>query len=403
MDASQGDTRRRLVEARVALATLAAQRAAITRRLAEQERELDVLPEQAIHLGGLVRRRMAAGLLRESLREAFIATATLNGRSRSGRAEVLRPALIPIRPYSRNAWYVIAAGLFGGLALGLTLAGMRQAFENRVRRPADLQQAGYAVLAAIPTWTPPDADRDGADANSGLATLVEPVGAVAEGYRGLCMALQFCRPDSVVETVLVTSPQPGEGKSTTAANLAVALAGTGRRTVLVDADLRRPSLHRKLGVARRPGLADMLFEPTPEPVTMGTSVEGLDVITGGRPVATPSELLASHAFAALVSSLRERYDMVVIDAPPVLAATDAALLSALADATVLVVAAGRTRQPELSHACEVLEDVGAHVVGVVLNGADPIDALRFSDGDEAGEGAGTRRRRTARAGSAAPR
>ena len=200
----------------------------------------------------------------------------------------------------------------------------------------------------------------------------------SESYRALRTAVQFSRPDVVVQTILVTSANPSEGKSTTSANLAVTLAQAGRRVLLVDADLRKPSAHRKLGLSREPGLVQQLFgDGDFDASDIPFVADNLQVLTAGSIVPNPSELIGSKRMRDVIGQMREAFDVVLFDAPPVLAATDAVLLSTQCDATVMVCKAGSTKDYELEEAYESLRGVGASVIGTVLNGFDVSQAYGY--------------------------
>ena len=208
-----------------------------------------------------------------------------------------------------------------------------------------------------------------------------PLSQASEGYRSLRTSVQFSRPDVVVRTILVTSASPSEGKSTTAGNLAVTMAQAGRRVLLIDADLRRPRQHALFGTSRTPGVADVLFQPIEAgllpPGLAPSGVDNLDVLPAGAHAPNPSELLGSKAFRDRLAAWSAHYDVVVIDAPPVLAATDAVLLSTQTDATIVVVRAGHTQDFELDRALDGLRSIGAAVIGTVFNGFDASSAYGY--------------------------
>jgi tyrosine-protein kinase Etk/Wzc len=192
--------------------------------------------------------------------------------------------------------------------------------------------------------------------------------AGAEAFRGLRTSVQFSKPDAVVQTLLVTSASPGEGKSTVASNLAAVIAQSGRRTLLIDADLRRPRVHTLFGMSKTPGLTEYISgQGEQRDITVG---DDFDVLPAGTMVPNPAEYLGSKAFRDLLDTFRQAYDVVVIDAPPVLAATDPVLLSTQVDGTVVVAAAGQTKDFELEHAVEEIHGVGGDVLGVVFNRFD---------------------------------
>jgi non-specific protein-tyrosine kinase len=197
-----------------------------------------------------------------------------------------------------------------------------------------------------------------------LAMRADPRSAVAEAYRTLAANLQFA--GSGVQTVGITSPGAGEGKSTTIANLGIALAENGRRVVLLDADLRRPSLHELFGLANREGLTNLLVsEHVPLPL-QETGTPGLRLLASGPPPPNPLEVLGSGHLEHVLSQVRAQADLVLVDTPPAAVLADAALLAPRLDGVLLVVSAGHTKRDLAKRAKEQLERTGSNVLGVVL-------------------------------------
>ena len=381
--------RRRRTDAEIEQSGYGAQASTISQRLAQYESELSRIPSQAVELARLTRARQSTEslmiALQERLQEARVAE-----QSELGYAEVIRAAGVPGAPFAPNRRQTILLGVLFGLGLGCALALLRGRMDHRLHRPEDLRDRGVTLLGTIPSMTAlvredfggaETVQVEGRQIDTRLAALLTPLSQASEAYRALRTSIQFSRPDVVVRTVLVTSASPSEGKSTTAANLAVAMAQAGRRVLLVDADLRRPRQHALLGVSRTPGVADVLFQPLEAgllpPGWAPSGVDDLDVLAAGAHAPNPSELLGSRAFRDRLAAWSEHYDIVILDAPPVLAATDAVLLSTQADATVLVVRAGQTKDFELDRALDALRSVGAAVIGTVFNGFDATSAYGY--------------------------
>ena len=180
--------------------------------------------------------------------------------------------------------------------------------------------------------------------------------------------LQFAKVGNPVRTILVTSPAPGEGKSTTACNLAIAFAQTGKKVLLVDADLRRPTLDAKFSVHKEPGLSELLAGSIKlSAAVQPTKVENLHVMVSGEIPSNPAEILGSEAMRDFVDAASKTYEVVLFDSSPILAVTDPAVISTMVDGTVIVVASGKTRLQDLDQAAELLEGVGGKVLGVVMN------------------------------------
>jgi len=211
---------------------------------------------------------------------------------------------------------------------------------------------------------------NGTAADSALITLREPSSAAAEAYRTLRTNILFSSLDRPLHTLLVTSTAPNEGKSTTLANLAVTMAQAEQRVLVVDCDLRRPSLHSIFGLPNERGLTSALLEQGEGPLPIQeTSVPGLQLLPSGPLPPRPADLLGSRRMGVLIERLRTAADIVLFDTPPVVAVTDAAVLAPRVDGVLLVLQAGHTRRDRARQARQVLEKVKANIVGVVLNGA----------------------------------
>jgi capsular exopolysaccharide synthesis family protein len=255
-----------------------------------------------------------------------------------------------------------AVALVLGTLLGVALAFVVDAFDDRVRTVADLERISGAVptLALIPVSDSTDP--------AFVGVRDDPRAALAESFRGLRTALKLAAIDQPFRIVQITSPTAGDGKTTTVANLAVAIAEGGDRVAVVCCDLRRPRLHDRLMVDLQPGLTDVLLGDHPLGDAVQRTAAGVDVLAAGTPPPNPSELLSSEKTAAVVQALALEVDVVLLDCPPVLPVTDALVVSRLADATVVVVDSRSTERRAIRRALQQLEQVGAPVVGVVLNG-----------------------------------
>ena len=208
-----------------------------------------------------------------------------------------------------------------------------------------------------------------------LVTISEPHSPIAEAYRTLRTNLEFSSLDHPLKTMVVTSAGPEEGKSTTLANLAVAMAQAGRQVILVDCDLRRPRQHELFGVGNESGLTTMVVDETAmkSPPLQETGVDGLLLLPSGPQPPNPAELLASKRMAEAIELLSGQADIVLFDAPPVIAVTDAAVLASRVDGVLLVIGAGVTKRDYVQQAKTLLEKVNARVVGAVLTNV-PFDA-----------------------------
>ena len=215
------------------------------------------------------------------------------------------------------------------------------------------------------------------DSEAGLVAYAEPKSAAAEAYRTLRTNITFASPDKPVHVIMATSTSPDDGKSTTIANLAITFAASGASTVLVDGDLRRPHLHTIFGLPNEQGLTTVVVDmaraaaggAAPAIPLQNTQVANLQVLTSGPVPPNPAEILSSQRMTELLEMLRGKADYVLIDTPPIIAVTDAAVLASRVDGVLLVVNAGKTKRELAIKARDMLKQVNANVIGVVLNNA----------------------------------
>jgi len=276
---------------------------------------------------------------------------------------VIAPPTVPSEPISplplRNA---ALAGL-AGLLLALALILLLEYLDQTIKSEAQVTDAtGMMTLGRIAHRV------TGGERQSELVTLGghEPT---AESYKALRTNLLFSAVDKEVKTIVVTSALPGEGKSRTAANLAAVLAEAGHNTLLIDADFRLPSQHRIFGKIRNVGLANLILNERPdtELVLPVERIKNLWLLPSGTSPPNPSELLGSGLMRSLLARFRQSFGYVIVDTPPVAAVTDACVLAAQADGTIVVVEQGRTPMPALVHSVAALDRVGARVLGIVMN------------------------------------
>lgn len=301
----------------------------------------------------------------------------------AGQVEIVDWALVPGTPVGtgskRRLLFALLVGLMIGGGGALVLDRLNTAIVRREDAEAMLR---VPVIAVIPRLGEPMQaarrldvrrllPRRGPPPETGLVTVSEMQSAGSQAYRKLRTHLIFSQGGQPPRTLMVTSASASEGKTTVCANLATTFAQQGLRVVIIDGDLRRPRLHGLFGQARTPGLSELLEDDTPIAETVRqTSVPGLHLITAGRMVPHVSELLGGAAMGRLVRELNAAYDLVVIDTPPVLAAADAEILGAQADAVLVVVRAGKTERQSAVYAMQQLRAVGARIVGAVLNDPD---------------------------------
>ncbi len=276
----------------------------------------------------------------------------------------------PIQPRGRIN---LLLGALLGMILGVGAAFFLEYLDRTVRTSSDVETLlGIPVLGVIPRLRK-IVEEEMADAGrrrrGPMVVALDPVDPAAEAYRNLRMNLMFMStPDAAIRTIAISSPGPEEGKSTTALNFAIMLAQQGQRVLLVDADLRRPSLHRALDLLREPGLTNLLVGEVESREAIRPNVlPNMDFLPSGPFPPNPSELLSSKAMQRLLGETEGRYAYVVIDTPPVLAVTDAALLGSHTDGILLVLRSGETEQRAAERAVDQLRRIGVRVFGAVLN------------------------------------
>jgi non-specific protein-tyrosine kinase len=300
------------------------------------------------------------------LRQTYATMLGFSSNSGANLLTVVDPASPPEVPASPRVLLNTILAALVGLLIALGLAFLLEYFDDTVKSTDDVEAvAGLPTLGTITKMK-------GAGGRSEiyrLATLLYPRAPVAEAYRSLRSNVEFAAVDAPVKTLLVTSSIPAEGKTITAANLAVVFAQTGRRTLLLDADFRKPGTHRIFDLPNARGLSDMLRsdEVGLDDVAQPSTQENLRVITTGPLPPNPAELLGSQRMRTILGRLAEIADLVVIDSPPLQAVTDAVLLSAITDGTLFVIDAGRTRRDAVRRGREALALAGARVLGVTLN------------------------------------
>ena len=298
---------------------------------------------------------------------------------------LIDPGIVPTEPTSPNLALNSALGLLAGLALGIALAILRGSLDTRIHSVADVEE-----LTDVPV-----VGRIGLDDQIARRPLVvhdDPRSPRAEAFRSTRTNLQFFAANEGARVFVVSSAGPGEGKSHAIANLAVVLAETGARVALVEADLRRPRLAHLMGIEGVVGLSDVLIDRASlADVIQPWGTGNLTVLPAGQIPPNPSELLGSNKMQEVIDQLRETADYVLLDAPPVLPVTDAAILSTYASGSLLISSIGHTRQQDLEQAIYSLENVGGKVLGLIVNkvpmrgsGNTGFIAYKYTDNVETG-------------------
>ena len=300
-----------------------------------------------------------------------------------GKVRILDPALVAIKVKPNKKMNMILGVLFG-LSLGIGYAFLREFMDNTVKAVEQLERKGMTILGIIPDMHHPirgivsnsaiNPSKGGTDFRRRLITYEDPKSPVSESYRSVRTNISYASSaDKRIKSLLISSPQPGEGKSTTTANLAIAFAQLRKRTLLIDCDLRKPVLHNVFDKTRAPGLSEYLIGEIEDirKIIHPTKVENLFILTAGGLPPNPSELLGSELMSTLIDQLEQEWDMVLLDSPPIVAVTDASMISGEIDAVALVVKAGQTEHSAIDRALDTIRNVKAPLIGVILNGANP--------------------------------
>ena len=313
--------------------------------------------------------------------------ATITVGLHSDNIRIVDPALVPAsaaRPQkARNILFAFLVGLVGGVGLAL----LREYLDNTVKSPDDIETlTGLPSLAVVPALPGMSTSRNshsrsaaavvagGTGPRVELLSFTQPKSQISEAFRALRTSLLLSQADHPPQVILVTSALPREGKTTAAVNLAVTLAQLGDRTLLIDSDLRKPGIRRALNLTsgKESGLSSYLAGvSTLEEVTMPhPTIENLAALTTGPVPPSPADLLSSHRMREAITELRHKFKFIVIDSPPVMAATDAVLISALTDGVLLVVRSGETPKEAFTRTRDLLAAVKCRLLGVVLNAVD---------------------------------
>jgi capsular exopolysaccharide synthesis family protein len=286
--------------------------------------------------------------------------------TQTGGAQLVSEAGVPTSPVRPTPSRNIAIGVIMGFLLGVGAAFLRDYLDDSVKTKEELEQAtGLTALGLIPflpSW------RDKREA--ALISMSDPSSPPAEAYRTLRTSIQFMSIERPIQLLQVTSPLASEGKTTTIANLAVAMARSGQRVSIVCCDLRRPRLHEFVGLQNEVGFTSVLLGHVSldEALQVSPDLPGVTVLSSGPTPPNPSELLGSDRAAQVFADLRDISDIVLVDTPPVLPVTDALIVAGVVDATLLIASASRTSRRDVQRATELLEQLGAPLIGCVLNG-----------------------------------
>jgi capsular exopolysaccharide synthesis family protein len=353
--------------------------------LDRQKSEVNAMSEKMIQYNILKREAETNKTLYDSM-QTKLKEAQISSSLKSSNIRIVDPAMIPSTPSRPAKTRNVALALFVGLVGGIGLALLREYLDNTVKTPDDVETlARLPSLAVVPAFWEGTieakrnrflgtASGNGHDRRIELVAQHLPKSHMSEAFRALRTALLLSQPDHPPQVILVTSALPQEGKTTSAANLAVTLAQLGDKTILVDADLRKPGIGRllELGAGKYDGLSSYLagassldLVTVPHPV-----IPNLAAIPTGPLPPNPADLLSSNRLADAITELRKSFKFIVLDSPPIMAATDAVILSVQTDGVLLVVRSGETPKEAFTRTRDLLASVKCHMLGVVLNAVD---------------------------------
>ena len=353
--------------------------------LSDQKKEIDKLSQFLIQHNLLKREFESNQTLYDGLLQR-LKDATVSAGLRATNIHTIDEAAIPSYPVRPNKIRNIEFALVAGLALGIALAFTQEALDNSIKNAQEMEKlTGLPTLAIIPMGHSSFGHRSGLLPGTGtgtnghsspvveLSVLQKPGAAISEAYRALRTSVLLSTAEHPPRVLLVTSSQPSEGKTSTSLNLAATLAQKGSRVLLVDADMRRPGLAKALNLTTGNGLSGILtgaYEYDESLIQKVQGLESLFLLSSGPRPPNPAELLCSMKMEKLVLTLRQKFDHIIIDSPPILPITDATIISTLVDGVVMVVESDSTSRAALNRACRVMEHSGGRILGTVFNKVD---------------------------------
>ncbi|MCB0722423.1 MAG: polysaccharide biosynthesis tyrosine autokinase [Ignavibacteriae bacterium] len=356
----------RLVDAKIDARRLSSRIGSLGGVLNFYEGKFSQLPSQSIELAKLQRTRNSTEKLFLTLEEKY-QEATINERSRLGNVSILDPGFDNYGPVAPDRPRIMLFGAITGLILGIAFAFLRNYFDKTIKSPDEIEDKGGSLLSWIPNI-------ENMNANTGIESefvvYLRPTSAVSESFKALRTRIQFSKLQSrPLQTILVTSSIPSEGKTLVSVNLAGSFAQAGKKVLLLDCDLRKPKVHTFFKEERYPGLSDYLFNNvTFEEIVRETALEGMYFITSGTIPPNPSELLGSLQMKKFLDFLRDKYDYIVIDSPPLITVTDSEILFNITDGTVLIAQANKTPTETFWKTYQTLYNRNPHnLLGCVLN------------------------------------
>ncbi len=329
------------------------------------EEKFNKLPKTSLDLARFQRNRESLEKLYTLVEERF-QEAVINEQSQPGNVLIIDDARVPDAPAKPNRVLIVIVGFILGTGLAFGYVFIKNYFDNTIKTPEDIEKKNVNVLAWIPRIDNLETNDTG---KFDFIVATKPDSVPAEAFRSLRTRVQFSRPDKEsLKTILVTSSTPQEGKTTVAINLAGSFALSNKKTLIVDCDLRRPRLHQILERNKQPGLIDHLVgEFELDQIIYPAKIKGLSIITSGTIPPNPAEMLDSKQMEKFLAEVRNRFDYIILDAPPIVAVTDAEILAKKVDGSILVVSADTTENDVFERAIQLIKHDYSVLIGSVLN------------------------------------
>lgn len=372
----------RIDERTLNIQQLEAQIKGLDRKIAASRGNIQTIPDQTIRREQIQRRLSQAEQFYNEI-STELQRVRLKEEAEAGYVQIVRAAVIPTTPTSPNLMQNIILGILLGLGFGIGLGFITQSTNSRIYGPDDLEEHGFNLLGVVPGMDrmiraelggKDTVEVGGQTISTRLFPLLNPWSVVTENYRLMRTNLQY--PDgnngqrTYPQVISVTSPKPSDGKTTTVVNLAITFAMSGCSVLLIDGDLRKPTTHHLLGLNRTPGLTDVLRGTKSFDRVKQTFVEGLFYLSAGKTELPPAEILDTDELPTLIAELREQFDTILIDTPPVLAVGDALIVAVQSDANLVVADAGTTDRKALDQVQKRFNTVGVDLSAVILNRYD---------------------------------
>ena len=355
---------RKVLDEEIKYQSLVASYKKLNEIVSDYDKKMNLLPTSTIDLARLQREQNANEKLYLQVEERY-QEAIINEQSVPGNALIIDAGLVSPKPAKPNRILIVVIGLFLGVGMGIGFAFVRNYLDNTVKTPEDIQNKNINILS----WIPQIEGVEAGNKDFEFIVAKKPDASASEAYRALRTRIKFSKIDKEsLKTILITSPTSQEGKTTTSVNLAGSFAQANFKTIIIDADLRKPRIHAVFNQKRFPGFTDYFFGQAPfEDIVRKSEINNLDFITAGTIPPNPSEILGSTQMESFLEKLKNEYDYVIVDSPPVIAVTDSEILSSMVDGTILVVSANNTEMELMEKAHQLINHDRSSFLGIVLN------------------------------------